>query len=126
MLSLVLFLTDVAAATVSPAARLSVPGRRYTRQPGVQSYARPYARPSYRFRDYRPSYRYYGPRFYPFLGLGIYTYPYGLYDDYDYPYYSYADPSYAPGEHRRFQAFRLPGLFLYPGALGKGESGGQP
>jgi hypothetical protein len=54
------------------------------------------------------------------LGLGFYGYPYPY--AYPYPYYGH----YAPGEHRRFPAFRLPGFFHYPGAIGKkGEAEGS-
>jgi hypothetical protein len=52
-----------------------------------------------------------------FLGFHSYGYPYGFYDNRPYAY-----RTYAPGEHRRFPTFRLPGLFHYPGALGKGET----
>lgn len=52
-----------------------------------------------------------------FLGLGFYGYPYA----YNYPYYG----TYTPGDHRRFPAFRLPGFFHYPGAIGKGEEEGS-
>ena len=55
-----------------------------------------------------------------FLGFYSYGYPYRFYDDRPYAY-----RTYAPGEHRRFPTFRLPGLFHYPGALGKGEALGQ-
>jgi hypothetical protein len=47
---------------------------------------------------------------------------------YGYPYYPHYYPyyyPYEPGEHRRFPAFRMPGFFHYPGALGKGEKVGQ-
>jgi hypothetical protein len=40
-------------------------------------------------------------------------------------YRPYAYESYSPGEHRRFPAFRLPGFFHYPGALGKAEEGNR-
>ena len=50
----------------------------------------------------------------PFLGLYFFDYPYPYY----WPYYY---ESYAPGAHQRFPAFRLPGGFQYPGAIGKGE-----
>ena len=54
-----------------------------------------------------------------FLGFSFYGYPYSRY--YDSLYYY----TYKPGEHRRFPAFRLPGFFHYPGAVGKGEEGKQ-
>jgi hypothetical protein len=65
------------------------------------------------------------------LGFHFFGYPYfyGPYYPYYYspyyysPYYAYAP--YAPGEYRIFPAFRLPGLFYYPGAIGKGEEGFQ-
>jgi hypothetical protein len=53
------------------------------------------------------------------LGFGLYGFPYS---PYYYPSYYYP---YAPGEHRRFPAFRLPGFFHYPGAIGKEEEGNQ-
>ena len=56
-----------------------------------------------------------------FLGLGFYGYPYA----YDYPYYRTYTGTYTPGDHRRFPAFRLPGFFHYPGAIGKGEEEGS-
>ena len=73
----------------------------------------------------RPAYRGGGHRHFhhrhfhhhAFLGLGFYGYPY-------IPYY-YPSYPYAPGEHRRFPAFRLPGFFPYLGAIGKGEEGQQ-
>jgi hypothetical protein len=56
------------------------------------------------------------------LGLGFYGYPYYYpYYPYYYPYYG----NYTPGDHRRFPAFRLPGSFYYPGAIGKGEEEGN-
>jgi hypothetical protein len=68
-----------------------------------------------------------------YLGFHFFGYPY-LYSPYYYspyyysPYYGYgpyAYELYAPGEHRYFPAFRLPGFFHYPGAIGKGEEGFQ-
>ena len=56
-----------------------------------------------------------------FLGLGFYGYPYPYGYPYDYPSYG----TYMPGDHRRFPAFRLPGFFHYPGAIGKGEEEGS-
>jgi hypothetical protein len=73
----------------------------------------------------RPGHRGFGHRHFhsrSFLGFGFYGFPfYGFpYSPYYYP--SYYSP-YAPGEHRHFPAFRLPGFFHYPGAIGKGEAG---
>jgi hypothetical protein len=69
------------------------------------------------------------------LGFHFFGYPYfygpyyPYYSPYYYsPYYAYAPYAYglyAPGEYRLFPAFRLPGLFYYPGAIGKGEEGFQ-
>jgi hypothetical protein len=63
------------------------------------------------------------------FGLGFYGYPYSPYYYPDYysgyyaPYYPYQP--YESGEYRRFPAFKLPGFFQYPGALGKGEAESQ-
>ena len=68
-----------------------------------------------------------------YLGFNFFGYPY-YYSPYYYspyyygPYYGYGPYAYglyAPGEHRYFPAFRLPGFFHYPGAIGKGEAGFQ-
>jgi len=67
----------------------------------------------------RPVHRGFGHRHFhshSFLGFGFYGSPYS---PYSYSPYS----TYQPGEHRRFPAFRLPGFFYYPGAIGKGEEG---
>ena len=53
--------------------------------------------------SYRPSYLFFG-----FYG----------YDDY---WYDYPLTYTVPGEYRRLPAFRMPGFFHYPGALGKDE-----
>ncbi len=60
-------------------------------------------------------YHYYWPDYYWYPYYWPYP-PYGYYGPYD-------DRTYAPSERRRFPvpAFRLPGLFHYPGALAKDE-----
>jgi len=70
-------------------------------------------------RSYRHHRRHHHHHSRIFLGFQYFGYPYGFYADGPYAY----NP-YAPGEHRRFPDFRLPGLFSYPGALGKGETFG--
>lgn len=61
-------------------------------------------------RDQHHRHYYYRP-YYPFFGF------YG-YDDY---WYDYPLTYTVPGEYRRLPAFRMPGFFHYPGALGKDE-----
>ena len=75
------------------------------------------SRTDFRRRHYHHPHRHHHPHSSFFLGLGFYGYPY----PYDYPYYG----TYTPGDHRRFPAFRLPGFFHYPGAMGKGEEEGS-
>jgi hypothetical protein len=75
------------------------------------------SRTDFRHRHYHHHHRHQHHHSSFFLGLGFYGYPY----PYDYPYYR----TYTPGDHRRFPAFRLPGFFHYPGAMGKGEEEGS-
>jgi hypothetical protein len=79
------------------------------------------SRTDFRHRHYHhhPRHHYDDSSF--FWGLGFYGYPYSYPYPYAYPYYGH----YTPGEHRRFPAFRLPGFFHYPGAIGKGEAEGS-
>lgn len=106
-------------------------------QPSYRQHSRPsyrqHSQPSHRYHI-RPSHRHHSrfhhPHSHSFFGFGLYGYPYAPYYPYYYDYYDpyapyYYYPPYAPGEHRRFPAFRLPGFFQYPGAVGKGEDESQ-
>jgi hypothetical protein len=84
---------------------------------------RPRYHPYYRYRPYYPHYRY--RPYYPYY----YYRPYFPYFPY-FPYYDYYDayppyPYYTPGVSQSFPAFRFPGFFQYPGAIGKGEDATQ-
>jgi hypothetical protein len=79
------------------------------------------SRTDFRRRHYHHHHRHHHHHSSFFLGLGFYGYPYPYDYPYDYPYYG----TYTPGDHRRFPAFRLPGFFHYPGAMGKGEKEGS-
>ena len=120
VLGCLILLTDHAFAFPPGAQRSFVPRPRlYTEQrySGYRPLYRPYYRhrpyaPYYRYRPYSPYYRY--RPYYPFPYYPFYDY-YGYYDAY--PLYQY----YTPGVSQSFPAFKLPGFFQYPGAIGKGE-----
>ena len=100
-------------------------GRRYVRilAAGVFAFAllmvfadQAVARRGHRQHGFRSGFRFHGHRhhhrsYYPFWGFHYYSYPY-------WPYYYEAENA---DVYRRFPAFRLPGFFHYPGAIGKGE-----